>query len=321
MRRQFLDLLADIGFLGSGLTDRQDRKGRNRNAREMREALYRYSSHAGDLELLRAVLAAGMYPNVVLVQQKKNRAMFRTWEDGKVDLHPASVNAKEKYFPSAWLVYNDKVKSSGIFVRASTMVSDYALLLFGGKIETYGAASVSMLFDYVQFTAPRGIIALVLELRLQLDRLLHEKVESPDMDLIAEGAPAVTAALALLHDDRPSARSGGGGFGGGGGGGGGSFCGGGGSFSSGGGLGAGRPPVPAPPPGPVPGRAQGFRGRGNGPPGGGGGGSGPASGLAGLASLSGGEPNAPGRPPQSRGGGFGRGRGNGGGGGFGGDYW
>lgn len=133
MRRQFLDLLADIGFLGSGLTDRQDRKGRNRNAREMREALYRYSSHAGDLELLRAVLAAGMYPNVVLVQQKKNRAMFRTREDGKVDLHPASVNAKEKYFPSAWLVYNDKVKSSGIFVRASTMVSDYALLLFGGQ--------------------------------------------------------------------------------------------------------------------------------------------------------------------------------------------
>ena len=31
-------------------------------------------------------------------------------------------------------MYSDKVKSSGIFIRANTMVSHFALILFGGVI-------------------------------------------------------------------------------------------------------------------------------------------------------------------------------------------
>jgi ATP-dependent RNA helicase DHX36 len=44
-------------------------------------------------------------------------------------------------FPSRWLVYNQKVKSSDIFIRDSSCVSDYALLLFGGALSTQVRAS------------------------------------------------------------------------------------------------------------------------------------------------------------------------------------
>ena len=266
MRRQFLDLLADMGFLGSDFSSR----GGKPNTRSLKSALAGYSHHVEDLELLRAVLCAGMVPNVVMIQRKKNRVAYRTREDGKVDLHPSSVNAKEKYFPDNWLVYHDKVKSSGIFIRGSTNVSDYAMLLFGGTLEmTDHAASVSMLNGYISFSADRDAIALVAELRQELDHLLHSKIENPDMNLEEEGSAAVKAALALLHResryapqaaprgfgmsrDRDEAPSD---FG---------RAGQGGPVPFGAGL---RPGVAQlAPKGPLSGQQRGWRGRGNGPP-------------------------------------------------------
>ena len=37
-----------------------------------------------------------------------------TREDGKVAFHPKSVNAKEERFPAKFLIYNTKVKSTGV---------------------------------------------------------------------------------------------------------------------------------------------------------------------------------------------------------------
>ena len=56
-------------------------------------------------------------------------------QDGKVKPHPSSVNSFVGAFPFRWLVYNQKVKSSDIFIRDSSCISDYALLLFGGALE------------------------------------------------------------------------------------------------------------------------------------------------------------------------------------------
>jgi ATP-dependent RNA helicase DHX36 len=75
-----------------------------------------------------------MYPNLVSCDAGKREAKWHTVDDGKVKPHPSSVNSFVRSFPSRWLVYNQKVKSSDIFIRDSTCVSDYALLLFGGAL-------------------------------------------------------------------------------------------------------------------------------------------------------------------------------------------
>ena len=53
----------------------------------------------------------------------------------QVEPHPSSVNSPVGYYSHRWLVYNEKVKTSGIYLRCSTMVPDYALLLLGGDLK------------------------------------------------------------------------------------------------------------------------------------------------------------------------------------------
>ncbi|OAE22268.1 hypothetical protein AXG93_3491s1080 [Marchantia polymorpha subsp. ruderalis] len=189
MRRQFVDLISDIGFVD-------------------KRRLQEYNVYSGDMEMVKAVLCAGLFPSVVQCKQRGKRTVFFTKEDGKVEPHPASVNARVNYFPEPWLVYSDKVKTSGIYVRQSTNLSDYALLMFGGSLspskEGFG---VDMLDGYLQFQAPAKTIQLVQDLRYELDLLLERKVKEPQFDIHKEGKGVVNAVLELLHSGQRKSYS------------------------------------------------------------------------------------------------------------------
>jgi ATP-dependent RNA helicase DHX57 len=58
---------------------------------------------------------------------------FKTKADGFVALHPASVNAALGHFASPYLVYQEKVKTSRVFIRDCSMVPQLPLLLFSGQ--------------------------------------------------------------------------------------------------------------------------------------------------------------------------------------------
>ncbi|KAI8562893.1 hypothetical protein RHMOL_Rhmol03G0070800 [Rhododendron molle] len=90
MRNQFLDLLSDIGFVD---------KSRGANA---------YNQYSKDLEMVSAILCAGLYPNVVQCKRRGKRTAFYTKEVGAVDIHPASVNAGVHLFPLPYMVYSEK---------------------------------------------------------------------------------------------------------------------------------------------------------------------------------------------------------------------
>ncbi|CAI5465710.1 unnamed protein product, partial [Closterium sp. Yama58-4] len=137
MRGQFLQLLSDIGFY------------------DPRLGLNEYSQLASDQEMLSAVICAGLYPSVAQIRRQGKRFVFFTKEDGRVEMHPSSVNAFCPSFSRPWLVYNEKVKTSDIFLRDSTMVSDFALLMFGGNLEPAPArrTGFDMLGGYLHFGA------------------------------------------------------------------------------------------------------------------------------------------------------------------------
>ncbi|XLU78163.1 hypothetical protein S245_001584 [Arachis hypogaea] len=116
MRLQFLNLLSYIEFVD---------KSRGPNA---------YNQYSHDLEMVCVILCAGLYPNVVQCKRRGKRTAFYTKEVGKVDIHPASVNARVHLFPLPYMVYSEKVKTTSIYVRDSTNILDYALLLFGGNL-------------------------------------------------------------------------------------------------------------------------------------------------------------------------------------------
>ena len=75
--------------------------------------------------LVRAVICAGLYPNVVRIRRPAatfvehaagalavaataRELRMTTREDGRVFLHPGSINFTQGEFPSPWLVYHEK---------------------------------------------------------------------------------------------------------------------------------------------------------------------------------------------------------------------
>lgn len=109
-----------------------------------------------------AILCAGLYPNVVQCKRRGKRTALYTKEVGKVDIHPASVNAGVHLFPLPYLVYSEKVKTTGIYIRGSTNISDYALLMFGGNlIPSRSGNGIEMLGGYLHFSASDNILQLI----------------------------------------------------------------------------------------------------------------------------------------------------------------
>eukprot|EP00741_Cyanophora_paradoxa_P004167 tig00000786_g4048.t1 len=169
---------------------------------------------------VRAVLAAGLYPNVVSVElpETKNPARVRgdgggsmakdhkareithsTKHDGRVHLHPGSVNFASTDFESRWLVFLEKVKTNKVFIRDSSMVSPFALLLFGGPISVDHQRAVVAVDGWIEFHAPARVAVLARELRALVDELLERKLAEPRTDVAA--SPVVRAITQVLSQE------------------------------------------------------------------------------------------------------------------------
>eukprot|EP00729_Bicosta_minor_P018804 gene18804-3969_t len=135
----------------SGTTLHQIRGLREQLRRQLQQAgfvagdLASCNSNSGNVHLIRCVLCAGLYPNVartykVATGHKKRptgtRVEVRTLTE-IVACHPSSINnarVSDGGGQDRWLVYLEKVATTRVFLRDSTVVSAFALLLFGGKI-------------------------------------------------------------------------------------------------------------------------------------------------------------------------------------------
>lgn len=121
-----------------------------------------YNQYSHDLEMVSAILCAGLYPNVVHCKRRGKRTAFYTKEVGKVDIHPGSVNAGVHLFPLPYMVYSEKVKTASIYIRDSTIISDYSLLLFGGNlVPTKTGEGIEMLGGYLHFSASKSVLELI----------------------------------------------------------------------------------------------------------------------------------------------------------------
>lgn len=67
-------------------------------------------------------------------QPNADELKFKTKTDGYVALHPSSINSNVGYFGSPYLVYQEKVKTSRVFIRECSMVPQLPLVLFSGEV-------------------------------------------------------------------------------------------------------------------------------------------------------------------------------------------
>ncbi|XP_026182398.1 putative ATP-dependent RNA helicase DHX57 [Mastacembelus armatus] len=206
LKRQFAELLSDIGFIKEGLRARVIERMCSKGTDGVLEATGPEANlNSDNIRLMSAMLCAALYPNVVQVrapqgnykmtskgamkmQPKANELRFMTKNDGCVHVHPSSVNYTVRHYNSPYLVYHEKVKTSRVFIRDCSMVSVYPLVLFGGgqvNVELHKAEFVISLDDgWIRFAAASHQVAeLVKELRWELDQLLEDKIRNPSMDL------------------------------------------------------------------------------------------------------------------------------------------
>ena len=123
------------------------------------------------LNVIRAALAAGLYPNVVNVRKPRGRyqevasGAFKAADKAKelsfylegrerVWLHPSSVNFSEGVYDSPWMVYNEIAKTSRVsqaFLYLSSFLRDEISTLLSTCRRLDSALAVASL-DAISFT-------------------------------------------------------------------------------------------------------------------------------------------------------------------------
>lgn len=178
LRRQFAQQLCDKQFIQ---TPNPKDKGANLNSNN--EAL------------VRAVICAGLYPNVGRIVKKVNKkfarhgdkndqfVILKTNQEKRVELHPKSVNSQEIKYDYPWMVYHLKMKSSKVYLYDSSMVSPLSLVFFGKNLtknQPNNGQSITVTVDnFVKFRCDKKTFYLVSDLRTALNELLEYKICNP----------------------------------------------------------------------------------------------------------------------------------------------
>ena len=133
--------------------------------------------NSGNEALVKAIIAAGLYPNVAKAKvHSKNRGQFKfvrlktrptpteekEWKNKKgksAKIHPKSVNAKETDFAYPWMVFHLIVRSAGgTFLHDCTSVSPLSLAFFGQSLSIGRENVGGQVFDTVGLVQSSGLI-------------------------------------------------------------------------------------------------------------------------------------------------------------------
>jgi ATP-dependent RNA helicase DHX57 len=195
-RRQFAQILADLGFVSSSYVSSVDRYVADDTSVMPGDP----DEYAGNARVVKAALASGFYPQLLRAEnpaaqfQKVHGGAFETEgpagkvklfdrDMGRVFIHPSSINFSAGKFESGWLVYSDIMQTSKIFIRECSMVPVYAVLLFGGKITVQHEKGIVIVDDWAKFKAPARIGVLVREMRQMLGEILDKKIQNAQYDI------------------------------------------------------------------------------------------------------------------------------------------
>ncbi|XP_043999980.1 ATP-dependent RNA helicase DHX29 isoform X1 [Gambusia affinis] len=153
--------------------------------------------------ILNAALTAGLYDSVARVlcnppvDGLERVACAVETPQGRAQVHPSSVNRNLQVH--GWLLYQEKVKYTKIYLRDTTLISPFPMLLFGGDIDIQHREKLMTLDGWIHFQAPVRIGVIFKHLRKLMDFLLERKLENPRMNL--EGDATIQVILDLVKSE------------------------------------------------------------------------------------------------------------------------
>eukprot|EP00964_Phaeocystis_antarctica_P057716 scaffold34178_cov69-Phaeocystis_antarctica.AAC.2 len=184
------------------------------------ESAFTQAAAAADEPLLKSLLCAALFPQVIVAEAPKKEGKaggkggggglkFTVREEGAaepvtVSIHPSSVNAKASRFESRYLVYAEMIKTTQVYVRDCTPVSPFALMLFGGALKAVGTAvkgegdRLLSVDGWMKFKVKAAEVSLMIKVREELDALLRQKIAKPGLELTRQGQGVLAAVRVLL---------------------------------------------------------------------------------------------------------------------------
>jgi ATP-dependent RNA helicase DHX57 len=213
VKRQLAELLSDIGFAPPCKAKDMERAGGYKSD-GVAEVLGEKMSYMGveNADLIKGVLISGLYPQVVRIEKtlfvgggapgsKKIREEYHmiVRDGSEVFVHPTSVNFKAAMllatggkiqpFPHPFLVYNEKVKTTKVYLRDCSNVSALAMAFFGGGRLKYDESQQILNMDdgWIRFKAAPAVALAIEAVRAALNEVLEMKISDPSLDLTGKG--------------------------------------------------------------------------------------------------------------------------------------
>ncbi|XP_059313551.1 DExH-box ATP-dependent RNA helicase DExH7, chloroplastic isoform X2 [Lycium ferocissimum] len=218
MRIQFGTLLADIGLINLPKKSEIDWKKKEKLDSWLSDISQPFNINSNHSSILKAILCAGLYPNVsareegiattALGNLKQNAGLsaksYPAWYDGKreVHIHPSSINFDLKAFQYPFLVFLEKVETNKVFLRDTTVVSPYTILLFGGPINVQHQTGTVTIDGWLEVAAPAQTAVLFKELRLTLHDILKELIRNPQASKVTDNEVLRSIIQLLLEEDK-----------------------------------------------------------------------------------------------------------------------
>ncbi|KAL7743180.1 hypothetical protein ACLKA6_016313 [Drosophila palustris] len=221
LKYQYLELLVSIGFVPINVP----RRRKNASDNILQLTGHEQNINGDNNRLLTSLLCAALYPNIVKIMtpervyiQTAGGAVprepghldlrFKTRGDGYVRIHPSSVNSQVAVFQAPFLVYQEKVKTSSIYIRDCSMLPLIALVLFAGsdfKVELHDGDFLFLLESgWIILKAHNLETAEMVQcLRTELIKLLEEKIRDPCLNLLhhANGCKIIANIAYLISNN------------------------------------------------------------------------------------------------------------------------
>ncbi|XP_057978145.1 DExH-box ATP-dependent RNA helicase DExH7, chloroplastic isoform X2 [Malania oleifera] len=219
MRIQFGMLLADIGVINLPKNNQIEEKKRKETLdswfSDKSQPFNLYSDHSS---IVKAILCAGLYPNLAATEEGitgaalgglKQSASPATkgcpaWYDGRreVHIHPSSINSNLKSFRYPFLAFLEKVETNKVFLRDTTIISTYSILLFGASINIQHQTGLVTIDGWLKLAAPAQTAVLFKELRSTLHSVLQDLIRKPQMETVVNNEVIRSIIYLLLEEDK-----------------------------------------------------------------------------------------------------------------------
>uniref|UniRef100_A0A182UEG6 ATP-dependent RNA helicase DHX36 n=1 Tax=Anopheles melas TaxID=34690 RepID=A0A182UEG6_9DIPT len=166
--------------------------------------------HAGNLELLRAIVGAGLYPNVAFVRKvirsrnsPDGRPILNIEGLGRAEIHPGSVNGNRGVFHSNFVVYYDMQKINALTIFDTTVVNPFPLLFFGDcHVETENDHELISIAGHYCLKCDKDTYNLIQDLRTGFNLFLQKQICSPSpVDWSSREGELLRAIIRLITID------------------------------------------------------------------------------------------------------------------------